>query len=88
MLESKLQASCCVLAPCAQLLRMRSTPYLSNALPPTHPPTYASLQVMQPGDTVVDATCGNGWDTLYMAQSVGPSGRVFGLDIQVRAAPA
>ncbi|GLC45116.1 hypothetical protein PLESTB_001470000 [Pleodorina starrii] len=39
-------------------------------------------QVLLPGDTAVDATCGNGHDTLFMAQVVGPSGHVHGFDIQ------
>lgn len=37
------------------------------------------------GDTVIDATCGTGQDTLFLAQMVGPSGRVLGFDIQSRA---
>lgn len=37
------------------------------------------------GDTVVDATVGNGNDTLVLAQLVGPSGRVHGFDIQEQA---
>lgn len=38
----------------------------------------------RPGDTVVDATCGNGHDTLCLARAVGPSGTVFAFDVQVR----
>lgn len=34
------------------------------------------------GDTVVDATAGNGNDTLFLAQAVGPGGRVHAFDIQ------
>ncbi|SDM91269.1 Putative rRNA methylase [Fictibacillus solisalsi] len=34
------------------------------------------------GSTVIDATCGNGNDTLYLSRLVGKSGRVFGFDIQ------
>jgi hypothetical protein len=40
--------------------------------------------VLQPGDTAVDATCGNGHDTLALAELVGPRGVVWGLDLQVR----
>ncbi len=40
------------------------------------------------GDRVVDATCGNGHDTLFLAQLVGPAGRVWGFDIQRRALAA
>ena len=38
--------------------------------------------VLQPGAQAVDATVGNGHDTLRLAHSVGPSGRVDGFDIQ------
>jgi len=34
------------------------------------------------GDTVVDATVGNGHDTLFLAQNVEANGKVYGFDIQ------
>lgn len=37
------------------------------------------------GDTVVDATVGNGHDTQFLAELVGNSGHVFGFDIQREA---
>ena len=37
---------------------------------------------LKEGDWVIDATVGNGHDTLWLAQCVGPSGRVFGFDVQ------
>lgn len=37
------------------------------------------------GDTVVDATCGNGRDTLFLARLVGPRGKVYAFDIQEQA---
>lgn len=37
------------------------------------------------GDIVVDATLGNGHDTLFLAQQVLPNGRVFGFDVQMDA---
>ncbi|KAF0216673.1 MAG: hypothetical protein FD174_3610 [Geobacteraceae bacterium] len=37
---------------------------------------------VRPGDRVVDATCGNGHDTLFLAGLVGPAGKVWGFDIQ------
>lgn len=37
------------------------------------------------GDTVVDATCGNGLDTVLLADLVGASGRVWAFDIQQEA---
>ena len=43
---------------------------------------------LQPGDTAVDATAGNGHDTLFLAKSVGPSGRVVAVDIQQAAIAA
>lgn len=37
------------------------------------------------GDQVVDATVGNGNDTVLLAQLVGPYGKVYGFDIQKEA---
>ena len=34
------------------------------------------------GSFVVDATCGNGGDTAFLASLVGDDGKVFGFDIQ------
>ena len=42
-------------------------------------------QVVQPGDTVVDATMGNGHDTLMLAHLVGETGYVVGFDVQAQA---
>ncbi|PLR98220.1 class I SAM-dependent methyltransferase [Bacillus sp. T33-2] len=42
-------------------------------------------KAVQPGDIAVDATIGNGHDTLFLANLVGPSGRVYGFDIQDEA---
>jgi len=42
-------------------------------------------QSVEPGDWVVDATVGNGHDTLLLAELVGPGGRVFGFDVQEAA---
>ncbi|WP_341328865.1 class I SAM-dependent methyltransferase [Methylotuvimicrobium sp. KM2] len=41
--------------------------------------------VLQAGDYAVDATVGNGHDTLFLARHVGPGGIVFGFDIQQNA---
>lgn len=35
-----------------------------------------------PGDAVIDATAGNGHDTLFLAQLAAPGGTVFAFDIQ------
>lgn len=44
---------------------------------------HARLAVtLHAGDAVIDATVGNGHDTLHLAQCVGESGHVFGFDIQ------
>lgn len=51
--------------------------------------THAFLnQYLQAGDIVIDATCGNGWDTLFLAQQVYPHGLVYAIDIQVAAIEA
>ena len=42
-------------------------------------------QHLSPGDAAVDATVGNGHDTLFLAQCVGGQGRVFGFDVQSTA---
>jgi len=38
--------------------------------------------VVRPGETVIDATAGNGHDTRFLAQLVGPRGRVYAIDLQ------
>jgi hypothetical protein len=40
---------------------------------------------IEPGQSVIDATTGNGYDTEFLASLVGPDGRVFGFDIQMDA---
>ncbi|MBG9783850.1 class I SAM-dependent methyltransferase [Shouchella lehensis] len=45
-------------------------------------------EVVQPGDTVVDATAGNGHDTLFLATLVGDTGMVISCDIQADAIQA
>ncbi len=48
--------------------------------------THALLSLkISPGDRVVDATCGNGHDTLFLARAVGQAGRVYAFDVQSRA---
>ncbi|WP_306278122.1 tRNA (mnm(5)s(2)U34)-methyltransferase [Terribacillus halophilus] len=42
-------------------------------------------QVVNPGDTVIDATCGNGNDTLVLSRLVGDEGKVLAFDIQEQA---
>jgi SAM-dependent methyltransferase len=40
---------------------------------------------LRPGDVVVDATAGNGHDTVFLAERVLPGGRVFAFDVQEEA---
>ena len=44
------------------------------------------LRAVEPGDTVVDATMGNGHDTQLLCEAVGPEGRVYAFDVQAQAA--
>lgn len=44
--------------------------------------------VLAPGGLYLDATCGNGHDTLFLCGLAGPKGRVIGLDIQPAAVQA
>ena len=39
-------------------------------------------RAVQPGDAVIDATMGNGHDTLFLCRLVGESGRVYAFDVQ------
>ncbi len=43
------------------------------------------LRTVLPGDAVVDATMGNGHDTLMLCEAVGPEGRVYAFDVQEQA---
>jgi len=44
-----------------------------------------AAHVVNPGDTVVDATVGQGRDTEFLARRVGASGQVYGFDVQQAA---
>ena len=41
--------------------------------------------ILNPGDIAIDATVGNGHDTLFLAEQIAPSGHVYGFDIQQAA---
>lgn len=41
--------------------------------------------ILAPGGYAVDATCGNGHDTLFLAGLVGQAGRVLAIDVQEQA---
>jgi ubiquinone/menaquinone biosynthesis C-methylase UbiE len=45
----------------------------------------AVIKVLRLGDIAIDATCGNGHDTLFLAKQVGTTGKVYGFDIQQSA---
>lgn len=45
-------------------------------------------EIIQAGSLAVDATVGNGLDTLFLAQQVGPDGHVWGFDVQADALTA
>ncbi len=42
-------------------------------------------EVIREGDLVIDATAGNGHDTVFLAEAVGDGGRVLALDVQESA---
>ncbi|MBI2743432.1 MAG: methyltransferase domain-containing protein [Chlamydiales bacterium] len=42
-------------------------------------------KILGPGDSAIDATCGNGKDTLFLAKHIVEGGRVIGIDIQEEA---
>ncbi|MDD4169022.1 MAG: class I SAM-dependent methyltransferase [Desulfotomaculaceae bacterium] len=42
-------------------------------------------EVLTHGGTAVDATAGNGYDTLFLTRQVGPAGRVYAFDVQEQA---
>jgi len=52
---------------------------LYGAVPLSH---FFLRERLTPGDSAIDATCGNGQDTLLLAELVGPEGKVWAFDIQ------
>lgn len=46
---------------------------------------YLLENAINEGDTVIDGTCGNGHDTIFLTKLVGKGGHVFGFDIQDNA---
>ncbi len=51
----------------------------------THMAQERIAQQLQPGQFAIDATVGNGHDTVFLAESVGTQGQVIGFDIQSQA---
>ena len=68
--------------PRGGLLERRRVPDLT-AVELTHRFLRSTLA---PGGLYLDATCGNGHDTLFLCSVAGENGRVIGLDIQPQAA--
>ena len=62
-----------------------------NEADPLFPPRPTALaqEILRPlirgGDWVIDATAGNGHDTLFLAECVGPAGKVLAFDVQKAA---
>ncbi|MBF7119764.1 class I SAM-dependent methyltransferase [Pediococcus pentosaceus] len=55
---------------------------LDNAMQYSH---QLLTEIVQPGDVVIDATMGNGHDTLFLSELVQSTGRVFSFDVQKAA---
>lgn len=58
------------------------SPVLRGPVPLSH---LLLRRFIQPGSRVIDATCGNGKDTLLLAELVGDAGHVWAFDIQQEA---
>ena len=62
--------------------RPNETCIIKNSLNQSHD---IIMKTVKQGDTVVDATCGNGGDTLFLARLTGEDGMVYSFDIQQAA---
>lgn len=49
---------------------------------------FSIASALKEGDLAIDATVGNGYDTVFLARCVGPSGVVIGFDVQTIALAA
>lgn len=61
---------------------------LAQTMIPPRPTTIAQMilrESIHEGDIVIDATAGNGHDTIFLAELVGETGRVLAFDIQETA---
>jgi tRNA G37 N-methylase Trm5 len=66
-----------------------STPHETQLLRGPVPLSHLFIRrFVRPGNHVIDATCGNGHDTLLLAELVGSGGRVWAFDIQEQALEA
>jgi hypothetical protein len=64
---------------------MNQHPGITLLRGPTQLAHLVMRQFLHSGDRAVDATCGNGHDTLLLAGLVGPTGKVWAFDIQEEA---
>lgn len=64
---------------------MKKPESLRGAVPLAH---FFLKERVREGDRVLDATCGNGQDTLLLAELVGEGGEVVAFDVQPRAIAA
>lgn len=55
---------------------------LKRVLPYAHQLIQSAIKA---GDTVIDATCGNGHDTVILSHATGPDGLVYAFDVQTQA---
>jgi glycine/D-amino acid oxidase-like deaminating enzyme len=67
--------------------QVRFRPQISKSEKPRVPRLTEQAQtlvreVVQPGESAIDATAGNGHDTCFLAEVVGRNGRVFAFDVQ------
>lgn len=62
--------------------QQHANPFLRGPVPLSH---LLLGQFIRPGDCAIDATCGNGNDTLLLAELVGTEGLVWAFDIQPEA---
>ena len=58
---------------------------MTRQLPLTRQAHQRLALYLRPGDIAIDATAGNGHDTLFLARQVGPGGEVHAFDIQQAA---
>ncbi len=64
------------------IIREKEKTVIKNSLGQSHE---VMRKAVREGDTVVDATAGNGGDTLFLAGLVGNTGKVYSFDIQPKA---
>ncbi len=62
--------------------KIADIPFLRGPVALSH---LVNRSILREGDLAVDATCGNGHDTLLLAELVGNTGRVWAFDIQEEA---